>query len=198
MLRADVTAAVSPPRVVAVGACLCLLACQHYESDLPGVLDLRSDGMETPVESRPLPKEAAREGLESWMKGQGVTGSTDVIAEDRAVWALRLWALGDGLKPEVETALAGPGALRRVTLKEELSALDAAFFACTLPIPCVDLATLTLLPSFTVQLSGTRLMPRDVPPARDIPAPGVELAPAAPPEPTPAVDRPAAPPSRSP
>ncbi|MCC7111741.1 MAG: hypothetical protein IT382_20775 [Deltaproteobacteria bacterium] len=179
-----------------------LPCCQHYESELPGVLDLRSDGAEAPVESRPLPREAAREGLEAWMKGQGVTGATDIVAEDRAVWALRLFLLGDGLAPEVQAALGKGGALRKVALQEELTLLDAAFFFCAMPIPCVDLAALTLLPSFTVQLTGTRVLPSGLPATREGPTappvgPAGELAPetspgAAPaPEPTPALDRPA-------
>lgn len=203
MARAVVATAV--PALCALALAL-LPSCQHYESELPGVLDLRSDGAEAPVESRPLPKEAAREGLEGWMKGQGVTGATDIVAEDRAVWALRLFLLGDGLTPEVQAALGKGGALRKVALQEELSLLDAAFFFCAMPIPCVDLAALTLLPSFTVQLTGTRVLPSGLPATREGPtAPPLEPAgeaapgttPAATPstapsaEPTPALDRPA-------
>ena len=199
MARAVVTTAFLPVCALALAFAP---SCQHYESEVPGVLDLRSDGAEAPVESRPLPKEAAREGLEAWMKGQGVTGATDIVAEDRAVWALRLFLLGDGLTPEVQAALGKGGALRKVALQEELTLLDAAFFFCAMPIPCVDLAALTLLPSFTVQLTGTRVLPSGLPATREgptappvgpagDPAPGTSPGAAPALEPTPALDRPA-------
>ncbi|MBI1948937.1 MAG: hypothetical protein HYS27_24835 [Deltaproteobacteria bacterium] len=164
-------------------------ACQHYQTDLPGTLDLRSDGAEAPLETRPLPKEAAREGLESWMKGAGTAGATTVIAEDRAFWALRLFPLGDGANEEIAAALGKDGALRALTLHEELTPFDAALLACTLPIPCVDVGTVVMLPSFTVQLTGTRVRPTAVPEARDSgTAPPLADPPAA--APTPALDRP--------
>lgn len=190
--RVVVTAALAG----ALLALLAMLGCQHYESDLPGVLDLRSDGAEAPLDPRPLPATAARDGLEGWMKGAGVTGSTSIVAEDRAAWALRLFALGDGVKDEVALALGKGGALRSVVLQEEISGFDAALFACTLPIPCVDLGTLTLLPSFTVQLSGTRIEPSGLPKSREggtappVDAASVDAPPALP-EPTPSLDRPA-------
>ena len=182
-------------RAAPVAVLAMLAACQHYQTDLPGVLDLRSDGAEAPLETRPLPADAARQGLEAWMKGAGTSGTTTVVAEDRALWALRLFPLGDGAKGEVAVALGKDGALRALALHEEISAFDAALFGCTLPIPCVDLGTLVMLPSFTVQLTGTRVQPTAAPEAGDGGAgPPVGALPfAAPAEPTPGLDRPARP-----
>lgn len=183
--------ALSTVRAVALLATLAApLGCYHYQTDLPGTLDLRSDGAEAPLETRPLPPAAARDGLEAWMKGAGTSGATTVIAEDRAYWALRLFALGDGAKDEIDAALGQRGALRALTLHEEISAFDAALFACTLPIPCVDIGTVVMLPSFTVRLTGTRVQPTGLPTTRDTGTePPVLGGPAA--APTPALDRPA-------
>ncbi|OGQ18111.1 MAG: hypothetical protein A2138_11650 [Deltaproteobacteria bacterium RBG_16_71_12] len=189
-LRARTVALGGALGVTLVGALAASTACQHYQTDLPGTLDLRSDGAEAPLEPRPLPPEAARDGLEAWMKGAGASGATTVIAEDRAFWALRLFPLGDGAKDEIDAALGKGGALRSLTLREEISAFDAALFGCTLPIPCVDVGTVTMLPSFTVQLTGTRVRPTGLPTTRELGTePPVGGGPAA--APTPPLDRPA-------
>ncbi len=172
-----------------------LTACQHYQTELPGTLDLRSDGADAPLETAPVPAEATRNGLEAWMKGAGVSAKAGgaVVAEDRAVWALRVFPLGDGAADEVRGALGTGGALRALTLREEISVFDAALYACTLPIPCVDLGTATMLPSYTVQVAGTRVRPQGAREAPHADAPLVdEAASRAPaPEATPTIDRPA-------
>ncbi|MCC7072356.1 MAG: hypothetical protein IT383_13590 [Deltaproteobacteria bacterium] len=183
-------------------ACLALVAacafgaCQHYQADLPGTLDLRSDGADAPQETRPLPPEATRGGLEAWMKGAGATtvegaGASAVAAEDRAVWALRLFALGDGVTDEVAGALGTGGALRTLALQEQISLFDAALFACTLPVPCIDIGTVTMLPTYTVRLTGTRVRPEPRPRDQLAPtaAPDAAAPPPPPPEPTPTLDR---------
>ena len=144
-----------------VCAAVATSACQHYQTDVPGTLDLRSDAADAPSETQPLPPEVTRDGLEAWMKGAGVTvgGAGVVVAEDRAVWALRLFPLGDGVADEAQGALGKSGALRALSLQEQISLFDAALVACTLPIPCVDLGTVTMLPTYTVRLTGTRVRP---------------------------------------
>lgn len=96
--------------------------CAHYTAEVPGVLDLRSDGAGAPVDkARAAGKK--REGVDGFLKGQGAWRQGEaVVVEDRAQSVLLLSLVtgkspyfNESCRPEL-LAATGPGALRDVQL----------------------------------------------------------------------------------
>jgi hypothetical protein len=93
--------------------------CRHVTNDIPGVLDMRTDGSGAPANTAVSPS-AARTGFDALMQGNGVTGTSDITIEDRTHFVLSyVPILNDrGSTPEWNTAL-GDGALTNIVIKDQ-------------------------------------------------------------------------------
>jgi hypothetical protein len=156
------------------GAVLALCAalstgCYSFTANVPGVLDLRSDGSQASVSSDKLPPgEHTRDGVGGFMFGNGLqpgAAPADVTIEDRHWWAIGLFTImNPSIKEEVQAAL-GKGAMRKVYIGEEQTFMDIgltigmSIVAGIIPgvngilIPLVRAIT----PPMTSKLSGTRI-----------------------------------------
>lgn len=156
-------------RTFVTALALLVAACNHVEVAVPGVLDLRSDGAALAVDKRPVA--GAREGMDAMLHGDGVTGAGAISVEGRAWWLASLVRVSDGDVDEGLRAALGTGALRGVSVQEETGALEALAYFCGLPIPCVDLFVVALMPTRTVSASGTRVTTSLGPTAPPVDAP---------------------------
>lgn len=101
--------------------------CFHMRADLPGVLDLRSDGSEAAVDNTALPADAARDGIGGFFSGGGVQGTKgDVTIENRVTFltlggAFFIYPLNDNTNDEWRTVLGKEGAARNVTIGEGIT-----------------------------------------------------------------------------
>lgn len=114
---------------------LCLSGCFHFRTELPGVLDLRSDAALAAPNHEPLviDESLTREGNASMLHGAGVRlDGHRVLIHDRHTWlgvtllapgAFLLWN-GDGAEPELQAALGERGILRDVRLSHRLGFPD--------------------------------------------------------------------------
>jgi hypothetical protein len=168
--------------VIALGSSGCL----HVTTDLPGVLDLRSDGSQAALDSTALPAGSGvgREGVDTFLYGAGATGGPDVRLVDRQHWAVSLVPVfNDGGNAEWSAAL-GKGALRDVVVGEQLSpgayGITVAKECCTCGIGGLVASTLDVTGAATrVQLSGAGAsdpLPPP-PPATDAPPAPADAAP---------------------
>ena len=103
------------------------MGCTHITAEVPGVLDLRSDGSETPVMTTPLPASGAtRDGVGSFFLGSGAQGAGDVTVENRATF-IGLWAgwlihpLNGEVHDEWGAVIGDNAAARNVSIGEKLS-----------------------------------------------------------------------------
>lgn len=145
-------------------ALVCALGsgCMHITSEVPGVLDLRSDGADTPVRGDALPAtEASRSGIGGFFSGAGTQGTSDVTIEDRnslvAIGPLVLMSvLNSSSTEEWRAAIGQDGALRNVTVGEEISlgAIGAWIVKSTCLCPIVGG---WVAPTIDFQGSGTRI-----------------------------------------
>ncbi len=136
--------------------------CMHITSEVPGVLDLRSDGAEAPVTTTPLPaSDVTRDGVGGFFSGAGAQGSSDVTIEDRnslvAIGPLVLMSvLNSSSTEEWQAVVATDGALRNVTIGEQISlgAIGATLVkgVCLCPIIGGWVA-----PTIDFKASGTRV-----------------------------------------
>lgn len=135
--------------------------CTHVTSEVPGVLDLRSDGGDAPVRSEALAAEASRDGISGFFSGAGTTGATDVTIEDRnsllAVGPLVLMSvLNSSSTEEWRAALGKDGALRNLSIGEQVSGM--AFASTLVKEICLCPAVGGWVsPSIDFQASGTRI-----------------------------------------
>lgn len=175
--------------------------CRSFTANVPGVLDLRSDGSQASVANDKLPPgEHTRDGVGGFMFGNGAQATgADVTVEDRHWWAIGLFTImNPSIKEEMQAAL-GKGAMRKVYVGEELTFMDAGLtigmgiVAGIIPgvngilIPLVQAIT----PPMTSRFSGQRIStsgaaageatppPTDpAPPPADGTAPPTDAAPA--------------------
>lgn len=155
--------------------------CFHFRTDIPGVLDLRSDAsLAQPLEQTPTVDESLqREGAKETLQGQGITfDGHRVLVHERVTWlgltflapgAFLLWN-GDGAVPELEAALGERGILRNVQLSHRLGfpdlALDVAMkFGQLFCPPLLVLAPIG--PPMSMWASGERVLPVLNPEAAD-------------------------------
>jgi hypothetical protein len=111
--------------------------CYHVTSKVPGVLDLRSDGADSTVDSSQLPKGATREGFDAFAYGAGVTGAADVIIEDRNHYVIDLMPVFNESSSEEWKAALGDGALRNIAITEQLGGMSFLVSVVKSCIPCV-------------------------------------------------------------
>ena len=118
--------------VALVVVALASAGCFHVTSSIPGVLDLRSDGSEAPVEDKPLPtSDATRDGVGSFFLGSGAQGGSNVKIENREHF-LGLWVaffihpLNGDVDDEWSAVLANNGAARNVSIGEQLTIMGWA------------------------------------------------------------------------
>ncbi len=135
--------------------------CMHITSEVPGVLDLRSDGADSDVRAEAVTaSEASREGVMGFFAGAGAQGSKDVTIVDRnslvAVGPLILMSVLNSSSTEEWNAALQNGALRNVTIGEQISpgAVGATFVkgVCLCPLIGGWVA-----PTIDFQGSGTRI-----------------------------------------
>jgi hypothetical protein len=136
--------------------------CMHISSEVPGVLDLRSDGADAPVKADALPSnDASRSGFGAFFSGAGAQGSSDVTIEDRntlvAVGPLILMSVVNSSSTEEwRAALGNDGALRNVTLGEQISI--GAFGATLVKGICLcPVIGGWVAPTIDFKASGTRI-----------------------------------------
>lgn len=166
-----------------VGVQMLLLStgCFHFRTELPGVLDLRSDAsLAAPQhEETPLDESLHREGSRSTLQGAGVSiEGHRVLVHDRHIWigatflapgAFLLWN-GDGAEPELKAALGDQGILRNVQLSHRLGFLDflldlgTRFTQLVLCSPILVFAPIG--PPMSFWASGERVTDEAAPPVR--------------------------------
>lgn len=104
--------------------------CMHITSEVPGVLDLRSDGADSDVRAEAVTAgDASRDGIMGFFAGTGAqvtsTGGSDVTIVDRnslvAVGPLILMSVLNSSSTEEWNAALQGGALRNVTIGEQIS-----------------------------------------------------------------------------
>ncbi len=100
-----------------------LTGCLHVTSKIPGVLDLRSDGADAPVNDEPLANGATRSGFDAFAYGGGVTGTTDVQIEDRNHFILALVPVANESSTEEWKQALGDGHLRNITVNEQFGVM---------------------------------------------------------------------------
>jgi hypothetical protein len=141
--------------------------CYRYATDIPGVLDLRSDGTEAPSRSEPpVAPEAKREGLLALFAGPGVReDGADITVEDRHVFGgATLLAPGlflltnDSAFPELKATLREEG-LRDLRVGQRRTGMDVALELGVAMVPGLGCATLLVAPRpFTFTASGRRVV----------------------------------------
>jgi 2-oxoglutarate dehydrogenase E2 component (dihydrolipoamide succinyltransferase) len=143
--------------------------CRSFEANVPGVLDLRSDGSAAaPATDKLAPNpETTREGVGGILTGNGVQANgADVTIEDRHWWFIGLLKIiNPSMKEEMAAAL-GKGAMKNVHVGEQEAFVDAGitigmtvvsgiipFIGWGLLLPI----TQALTPPMTGTFSGTRI-----------------------------------------
>jgi len=126
--------------IVGAGCALIIFTssgCYHVTSKVPGVLDLRSDGADSTVDSSPLPKGATREGFDAFAYGAGVTGAADVLIEDRNHYVIDLVPILNESSTEEWKSALGDGALRNIAITEQFGGMSVLLTLVKSCIPCV-------------------------------------------------------------
>jgi hypothetical protein len=143
--------------------------CRSFTANVPGVLDLRSDGSQAaPVTTEKVPVgETTREGFGSFLTGSGVAlKGADVSVEDRHWWFIGLFSIINGSMQEEMTAALGKGALKNVKVGETIGGMDAGLYAggiaASIFIPflgwyIINPAVQALMPTMTGTFSGTKI-----------------------------------------
>ena len=148
-----------------------LSACFPYHSRIPGVLDMRSDGMA--AAPAPLPEESKaekveggpRDGVQGFFLGSGMQSfGSRIVIEDRTYWLLWIFPMfNKSVVDEVNNASRGQ-ALRQVQLQQEYAVNDVIIvFGAQLlnMVPVVgnvaSLVAAVLTPSQTISLRGVRV-----------------------------------------
>jgi hypothetical protein len=128
-------------RTIVGAACgLVILAssgCFHVASKLPGVLDLRSDGGDCVVDHRPLPANATRKGFDAFAYGSGVSGTADVVIEDRNHYVINWMPIFNASSAEEWQSAVGRGALRDIAITERFGGMSLLLTVLKPCIPCV-------------------------------------------------------------
>ena len=147
--------------------------CYHIDSQLPGVLDLRSDGADAPVETAALqPSEAvARGGMSSFFLGDGATASgAEVSIVDRNHYILGWFPIfNPSSKEEWQAALGESGALRNVQIGDQLSIMAWAN-ALVIQLCTFNLASIAAQ-TWDFTAKGTRIKADGSPRNESVPPP---------------------------
>jgi len=98
--------------------------CYTVTSKMPGVLDLRSDGQDAPVDHSELAQSAKRDGFGGIAFGGGVSGSGDVLIEDRNHYVLLLLPIMNESSSEEWRSALGDGQLRNIAITEGMSGMS--------------------------------------------------------------------------
>lgn len=140
--------------------CVPLVAsgCFRYQTRVPGVVDLRSDGSEVPrAAPRPPPDgKLSRTDAFSLLEGEGVrVEGSGVSVEDRHVFARGLIPVWNtSAEEELAAALALGGGLAEVELGEEVGLLDIGI---SLVASCLPVIGFVGLSTYTFHASGDLL-----------------------------------------
>lgn len=145
-------------------------------SKVPGVLDLRSDGADAPVNTGPLDAKATRSGFDGFAFGEGVKGGADILIEDRSHLLLNIVTIGNESSTEEWQAALGGQAMRNVTITEQESLMS---WVVSMAKSCTGVLGI-IQGTWDFRARGTRILigasTRD---ESITPPPAVELAPAA-------------------
>lgn len=154
--------------------------CYRYQTQVPGVVDLRSDASETPRE-RPTPPDdddIARSSGMNIVMGDGVRVERErVVVEDRHVFLRGLIPVWNtSAKDELDAALSLSGGLGNVQLQEEYGPLDIGLTLLAAYLPIVSYAAPS---TYTFRASGDALSLGQTPTERgeSLPPPIDDLAP---------------------
>lgn len=171
--------------------------CYSFTAQMPGVLDLRSDGSGAALNTEKLPPgETSREGFGGIFTGDGVKATgADVTIEDRHWWVIGLFNLINTSSKEEMSAALGKNAMRNVKVGEQMTMIDAAITAAPPVLSAllswtgvgglISLASI-MTPPMTFKASGQRILVSGTggtaPPVEPAPAPAptTEPAPATP------------------
>ena len=190
--------------VLALGALLAsTVGCRAFEANVPGVLDLRSDGAQAATIEEKLPAgETTRDGFGGILTGEGVKANkADVTVEDRHWWILGLFKIANPSMKEEMAAALGKNAMRKVYVGEQLAGTDVVIGivgGIPVVVPFIGylwiLAWEAIAPPMTGTFSGTRIAATGgsaapmapegeptQPPTDPAPAPAPAPAPSAPP-----------------
>lgn len=129
--------------------------CYRYQTQVPGVIDLRTDASETPL-ARPSPPdddELTRKGAVGVVMGRGVQlDRSRVTVEDRHVFLRGLVPVfNSSAYEELDVALTLGGGLRSVEIGEQYGIIDVGITLVSVFVPIVGY----LAPStYTFEASG--------------------------------------------
>jgi hypothetical protein len=159
-------------RLLSLAVALCAIGCNHIDTRVPGVLDLRSDASDAPVDQT-APKAEARAGLDGFFYGDGaIQSGAQVTVVDRKWWLFKgLVPVTNESATEEIAAAVGDSALRNVKFGEQESWMDVALVFASAGIPFVSTTlALVLMPPLDVTMTGTHVKtPAAAPPP--LPAP---------------------------
>lgn len=137
--------------------------CNHIDTRVPGVFDMRSDGaglaVAEPLQVRP------RDGVDSFVAGSGITSSGGTVSiDDRQHYVLQLFpVLNDNATEEIRMCTE-KAALRDVTIGDARSGGDALWTVAAMVVNLVpfvgSIGALVMnagLAPWTATFSGTRV-----------------------------------------
>ena len=147
---------------LAAAAAVCA-GCNHIDTRVPGVLDMRSDGAALataePLTVRP------RDGLDGFVAGPGIASTGGAVSvEDRQHFALLLIPLMNDNATEELRICTEKAAVRDITIGDGRTGGDALWVAAgyvASVVPFVgglaNIAMNIVLPPWTATFSGTRV-----------------------------------------
>ncbi len=129
-------------KIARLSVCVVLVAsvgsaCLPVKSRIPGVLDLRSDAADAPINYDEVPKSGQRAGFDSFAYGAGVAGSGDITIEDRNHYVVGFFPIMNESSAEEWKAALGDGALRNIAITEAFTPMAWLVGIAKGCIPCV-------------------------------------------------------------
>jgi hypothetical protein len=159
-------------RLLTLLAIVFATGCNHIDTKVPGVLDLRSDASDAPVDTT-APRAEARSGTDAFIWGDGaIQSGTQVTITDRKWWLLKgLVPISNESATEEIAAAVGDSALRNVKLGESLSWMDVAVSIVPAGVPFVGTTIeYAVMPPMDVTMTGQHVRTPAAPPP-SLPAP---------------------------
>jgi hypothetical protein len=155
--------------------------CFRYQTRIPGVIDLRTDGAALPPDSevQHYPPEIKRDEATGIIAGKGlVSNGHQVRIEDRSFWVLGLIPIyNQSIAEELQATLNSGGSqkgLRKLTLKEEVGLMDVGLHVVVRI--CFGPAS-WLVPTWTMSARAERVRLKGFAPAKKGPKNDAELPP---------------------
>jgi hypothetical protein len=114
--------------------------CNHYRTQVPGVLDLRptQGAVAGPAPAGTTSPTIARSSTDALLSGAGyTTGGTEFRVEDRTFWFWRLVpVMNPSAEEELQAAVSATGAVQHVKLGDRMTVVDVgiSLLASILPI----------------------------------------------------------------